>query len=127
LQDHSNTLKEQLIDIVSKLKEGKITFDEIYEEFFNLSINTFLEVKKAFNEGTLADKIQFGLDVNELSEVQSKTRSKEEVIKLRQKALSEKQKAETALKDSVEGEQSVPTDVEAKKADIERRITKYNC
>lgn len=96
----SGKTKEQLIDIVSKLKEGKITFDEIYEEFFNLPINTFLEVKKAFNEGTLADKIQFGLDVNELSEVQSKTRSKEEVIKLRQKALSEKQKAETALKDS---------------------------
>ena len=32
--------------------------------------------------------------------MQSKTRSKEEVIKSRQKALSEKQKAETALKDS---------------------------
>jgi len=96
----SGKTKEQLIDIVSKLKEGKITFDEIYEEFSNLPTSTLLEVKKAFNEGTLADKIQFGLDINELSEVQSKTRSKEEVIKSRQEALFEKQKAETALKDS---------------------------
>src|SRR5690606_7992799 len=45
----SGKTKEQLIDIVSKLKKGKITFDEIYEEFSNLPTSTLLEVKKAFN------------------------------------------------------------------------------
>ena len=61
----SGKTKEQLIDIVNKLKNGEINLSEIIKEFSNLPVNTLSEV-----------------------------------IKSRQKALSEKQKAETALKDS---------------------------
>jgi len=96
----SGKTKDQLIDIVNKLRNGEITFDEIVKEFFNLPTNTLLEVKESFNDGALADKIQFGLDVKELSDLQPKTRSREQIIAAKQKALSEKQKAETALKDS---------------------------
>ena len=96
----SGKTKEQLIDIVNKLKNGEINLSEIIKEFFNLPINTLSEVKEAFNDGTLADKIQFGLDTKELSDLQPKTISRESIINAKQKAIFQKQKTEAALKDS---------------------------
>jgi hypothetical protein len=96
----SEKTKEQLANIVNRLNNGTITLAEILDEFSKLPLNTLNEVKEAFRNGTLADKIQFGLDVSEINDLKPKTRSKESIIKAKQKAELDKQKAEEALKNS---------------------------
>lgn len=96
----SGKTKEQLIHIVNKLRNGEITLDEIVKEFFNLPVNTLLEVKEAFNNGTLADKIQFGLDVASTFNTFEKKRTVEDISNDKKNALKQKQEALEALQNS---------------------------
>jgi hypothetical protein len=98
----SKKSEKELQVIADKLKKDELSYDDVVKTFFNLYLNILGEVKDYFNDGTLADKIQYGLDVRnlELSDATSKTKNRQTIESAKQRAISEKQKAEEALKNS---------------------------
>lgn len=98
INHESEKTKEELMEIVEKLRNGSLSRQEVINLFPNLAVNTLGEVKQFFDDNTLADKIQFGLDVKAKEQVSK--RSKAQIEKSKQAVLNNKKQSEKALAES---------------------------